>query len=238
MFDFVLFFFIYWWNVFRLLVKIAIIPSKSISIITLYCNRNKQTELIIIPGFSSSSFDRNYRTLFEYYEKKIDLSQFKKVHLIDFQDDKLFSIVKLHALFFKENQIINPMLENELYKKCAQIIHSKLEMNVKYTILGKSAGGGVAIYLANLIHNQVEKLLLFAPGVGHIDQDSKLKRNFNILNIVIGWNIEDTKVKYTNVWPKLKCLLPNKTIKFYNKDQNQYVDTQHEINSCFIKELY
>ena len=66
-------------------------------------------------------------------------------------------------LFFSGlKQIINPLLENRLYQKCGEIISIKLgnmfDPNTKYTILGKSAGGGVSICLSEIIYKQIHKM--------------------------------------------------------------------------------
>jgi len=82
-----------------------------------------------------------------------------------------------------------------------------------------------------MIYKKVNKLLLFAPGVGNIDKDNKLQLKLDESKIVVGWNNEDTKVKYDNIWPILSKLLSKTIVKFYNKDNNNKIDTQHEINS-------
>ena len=236
------------------------IPETSIIIETLNGDDSKDIELIIIPGFSDSSYDRNYKTLFEYYDIKLDINKFDKVHLIKFQDNENFSIRKLHGKFFSkpDNKIINPQLENELYKKLADIIHNKLKSiihnKLKYTILAKSAGGGVGIYLSEKIPEHINKLLLFAPGIGYINNELKeLKLDKD--KIIIGWNIEDTKVKFGSILPVLEILLLSKNVLLYTRDikieidtkkeidtqieidTKKEIDTQHEINSQFIKLL-
>ncbi len=215
--------------------KISNIPETAISIITIDGNPKKETELIIIPGFSNSSYDRNYKTLFEYYDTKLDVNKFKKVHLIKFQDNEEFSIRDFHGKLLEEDVY----LENKLYKKLAKIISKKLKSN-KYTILAKSAGGGVGIYLSKLIRSHLNKLLLFAPGVGYINNDLK-KLRLHKNKIIVGWNKEDTKVKMEKIWPVLETLLPNTKVLLFNMDINNHglgVDTQHEINSKFIENVY
>jgi hypothetical protein len=92
--------------------------------------------------------------------------------------------------------------------------------------------------LSNLIYKKVNKLLLFAPGLGFIDKDTKFTLKLDEDKILIGWNNEDTKVKYDNIYPKLKLKLPNTQVKLFNKDTHNDVDTQHEINSKFIEFIY
>ncbi len=212
--------------------KILNIPKSAISIETIKGNASKETELIIIPGFSNSSYDRNYKSLFEYYDIKLDIKKFNKVHLIKFQDDEHISIREFHGELLKEDAL----LENELYRRLAEIINEKLEIS-NYTILAKSAGGGVGIYLSQLIPMQINRLLLFAPGVGYINNDIK-KLRLDEDKIIVGWNREDMKVKMDKIWPILSTLLPNTKIYLYNMDIKEGVDTQHEINSKFIKDVF
>jgi hypothetical protein len=224
---------------YELFKKIKNIDDNSIEINEIVGNKKNDKCLLIISGFSLSSYDKNYNTLFEYYTHKIDKSLFKKIYIIKFKDDDEFSIAKLHSSFFdSSNNILDPKLENNLYKKLASIIKSKLKIKKKLTILAKSAGGGVGIYLSNMIYKKVNKLLLFAPGLGFIDKDTKFILKLDEDKILIGWNNEDTKVKYDNVYPKLKLKLPNTQVKLFNKDIHSDIDTQHEINSKFIEFIY
>ncbi len=212
--------------------KIDNIKESSVSINIIEGASKSDIELIIIPGFSTSSYDRNYKTLFEYYDIKLDIKKFNKIHLVKFQDDEEFSIRTLHGELLKED--VN--LENKLYEKLAEIINNKLKP-ATYTILAKSAGGGVAIYLSELIPKQIKKLLLFAPGVGYINNDLEtltLKES----KIIVGWNKEDTKVHIGTILPILQELLPNTEVLLYTKDIKDDVDTQHEINSKFIENVY
>jgi hypothetical protein len=224
--------------------QISQIPDSSIQINqTIQGDESKKSELIIIPGFSDSSYNRNYKSLFKFYQHKLNPMEFKKIHLVKFQDDDIFSIRKLHLSFFDaDNKIIDPILENNLYQKCAQIIKSKLDSESLYTILAKSAGGGVGIYLSELIPQQIHKLLLFAPGAEFVNMDLKILSIDNS-KVTVGWNIDDTKVPMGKIWPKLSIVLPNTKVLTYTKDSyidpttQKPEDTQHEINSKFIVQI-
>jgi len=210
------------------------ISNENITIETIEGNDKKDIELIIIPGFSTSSYDRNFKTLFEYYDNKINKQNYNKIHLIKFQDDDSYSIKRLHDSFFNSNNDIeDPNLENNLYEKCAEIIQSKLNSESKYIVLAKSAGGGVGIYLSKLLDEQVKKLYLFAPGIKYLNSI-----NIDESKIIIGWNKEDTKVKMSNIKPIINNLLPSIEIEVYSMNIKDEVDTQHEINSQFIKKYF
>jgi len=109
--------------------QIKNISQDDVDINEIFGNKNNDKILLIISGFSSSSYDKNYNTLFEYYDNKINKSLFKKIYIIKFKDEDKFSIAKIHSSFFdKSNKIIDPKLENNLYKKLASIIKSKLKI--------------------------------------------------------------------------------------------------------------
>ena len=208
-------------------------------------NIAKESVLVVIPGFSNSAYNRNYSALFKFYPEKLDSDNFKQTILIKFKDTEDFSISKLNnSFFYAPKKILDPLLENKLYQKCAEIISiklgDKLDSNTKYTILGKSAGGGVSICLSEIIYKQIHKMFLFAPGVEYLPMSiNKLKLEES--KITVGWNIEDTKVPINRIWPELSKLLPNTKVlefkmdKYFNEETGEQEDTQHEINSQFIQ---
>ena len=228
-----------------LIAQINQIPDNAIGIEKIIPgDSSKESILIVIPGFSESSYKRNYSTLFKFYDEKLDVNNFKQTILIKFKDTEEFSVRGFNMTFFDtQNVIIDPLLENKLYNKCSEIIVKLLDQfgtDTKYTILAKSAGGGVGICLSQLIHQQIHKLLLFAPGAEYL---SKSIDNLKLdeTKITVGWNLDDTKVKMSQVWPELCKLLPNTKVLTFNKDsyfdveKQKQEDTQHEINSKFIQ---
>ena len=232
-----------------LIAQINQIPEDSIGIEKMIPGKpsdiTKESVLVVIPGFSNSAYNRNCSALFEFYPEKLDTDNFKQTILIKFKDTEDFSISKLNnSFFYAPKKILDPLLENKLYQKCAEIISIKLgdrfDSNTKYTILGKSAGGGVSICLSEIIHKQIHKMFLFAPGVEYLPMSiNKLKLEES--KITVGWNIEDTKVPIDRIWPELSKLLPNTTVlkfnmdKYFNTKTQEVEDTQHEINSQFIQ---
>lgn len=128
-------------------------------------------------------------------------------------------------------------LENLVYRKCAEHIHGMLNRREEYTILGKSAGGGVALYLTPLSRNY-KKLLLFAPGVKYIgmDEDFPLKDSHDF-PITIGWNDDDNKVHFDIVYPIITRVLRNcrkaehMLVKFIGDNREDL----HELNSKFLE---
>jgi hypothetical protein len=225
-----------------IIAEIEQIPDDSIQIHKIIPGDDtKESELIVIPGFSDSSYKRNFSSLFKFYDKKLDTNNFKQTILIKFKDPEEFSIRAFNLTFFDEsNTIIDPLLENKLYVKCAEILAKLLKPNVKYTILAKSAGGGVGICLSQIIYEQIHKMFLFAPGAEYLPQSID-KLFLHESKITVGWNTQDEKVRMSKVWPELSKLLPNTKVLTFNKDiycnteTQKHEDTQHEINSKFIQ---
>ncbi len=226
------------------------LDATSVTITTIPGNQSKTTDLIIIPGFSLSSYERNENTLFNWYgDKQQILTYFRQVHKVQFVNDK---VRNLHlSLFNKEtNEIKSPELENMIYRKCAELIIDRLNGHSDYTILGKSAGGGVAMYIASLIPHQIHKLLLFAPGVKFIHMDPEVKIKINPRKIVVGWNKDDTKIDNKMIWETLHTVLPYVDPIIYPKldipldgnnkpleEKGKPMDTQHEINTDFFENI-
>ncbi len=231
--------------------KINDLPSNCVEITSIYpmdtnTNTNSQTpckpQLVIIPGFSDSSFERNYKTLFVNYSFKLSTTKFKKILLVKFTNNTVYN---LHQEIFKSNgdnipdQI--PHLENRLYEKCAQIIFDKLEIKDSlqtYSVLAKSAGAGPGIFLCNTHPENFTKLHLFAPGVKYIHKAiGKVCDKFP--KTIVGWNSTDTKVKLIDVWFTLVDVLPDSTVlyTYYYPDSSTEFDTQHEINTGFFDKI-
>jgi hypothetical protein len=205
---------------------------------TINGNSEKPHNLIIIPGFSEQAYTNNKSTLFEWYDTKLDKDLFNELSLIKFSPQ----VKKLSQDIFQEGKIIDESLENYLYKKCAEIIYNNVvRNNKKYIILGKSAGGGVSLYLAQKLKTpkQLSHLFLFAPGIKYIGSDKGLKIGKK-LKIYVGWNNDDKKVKHLEHLPVLQSKVQITDNSIYEKLDSpisEGIDTQHEINTKFIEKV-
>jgi len=138
--------------------------------------------------------------------------------------------------FFNQEtkQIIDGSLENFLYKKCAEIILKRLNPQTRYVVVGKSAGGGVALYLGNMMKiDQLFRLLLFAPGAEYVSEDDEFTLKVDRDKIKVGWNKEDSKVPIDKVWAKLSTKMQRIDPEVFSMDGDKD-KTEHEINSNFI----
>ena len=197
------------------------------------------TELLIIPGFSESSFVTNYKTLFVNYPFKLQNYKFKRFYLIKFSEETIYN---LHQEILNSANINNieliASLENSLYEKCGQIIFNKLDKNISYSVLAKSTGAGPAIFICNSHPEIFNSLNLFAPGVKYLNRSiKKVCKCFP--QTIVGWNSTDTKVRLIDVWFTLNNILPNKTMlyTYYYPDSLYLFDTQHEINTGFFDKI-
>jgi len=223
--------------------KINNLPFNSIDIEKLDGNNNLEygNDLIVIPGFSQSSFDTNYKTLFVNYPYKLQVKKFKKILLVKFSNEIIHNLYQ--EIF---NSLINTVfdldsfacLENYLYKKCGELIFEKLDTAVLYSVLAKSAGAGPAIFMCNEHPESFAKLNLFAPDVKYIHKTiGKVCDKFP--KTIVGWNSQDTKVRLVDVWFKLNEILPDNTVlhTYYYPDSVNSLDSQHEINSGFFDKI-
>ena len=193
------------------------------------------TDLIIIPGFSKESYERNLDAT-----STLNTNLFKSCHYFKFNPqlrDLSTSIVGL----IKAGNDAAGNLENMLYIKCSEVINRILTaVGNSWTVLAKSAGGGVGICLMKW-SDIYKKLYLFAPGIKYLANENcvyhPLKDNAREFDIVIGWNYDDTKVPFLNYYPTIhegfkQCGFKRYELHMYGKDD--YDNSEHEINKSFI----
>jgi hypothetical protein len=211
-------------------------PEQIGMIETIEGNDRNSNNLLVITGFSTKTY-KAIRKVMEPLEKNAgDL--FKSIKYVKFHDDHIKSLVAdFLSKFQKSDEEKAGELENLVYRKCAEHIHGMLNRREEYIILGKSAGGGIAMYLTPLSPNY-NKLLLFAPGVKYIgmDEDFPLRDSHNF-PIIVGWNDDDNKVEFDTVYPIIthvfrKCnKVEHMLVKFIGDNREDL----HELNSKFLE---
>jgi hypothetical protein len=210
-------------------------PEQIGTIDTVEGDRSKDKNLLVITGFSKKTYNAIRGVLKRLEDNAGD--SFKSIQYVAYQNEHIKDLV---------NDIMNKIkvsdeekageLENLVYRKCAEHIHGMLNPDEKYTILGKSAGGGVAMYLTPLSRNY-NKLLLFAPGVKYIGMDNEFPfQGSHKFPIIIGWNDDDNKVVFDVVYPIItrvlrKCnKVEHMLVKFIGDSEDK-----HELNSQFLE---
>ena len=117
---------------------------------------------------------------------------------------------------------------NEEYRiKLAHIANNIIKINKikNFTLLGKSAGGGVAIYIAKK-NKQVNNLFLICPGL--LKTNIKLNKE---IAIILSWNIDDDKIPYEKSLLLIKNYIKNKNnFKFIS-----FKSGGHELHEDFFK---
>lgn len=158
--------------------------------------------LVIIPPYSFDGFSKILVTIdnnFEMLKKKYNI-----IYVIFWTNEIKKKSTQIIAGIsdIKEQYKINEQFRGDLAHLANEII-KKNKIN-KFTLLGKSAGGGVAIYVAKK-NKQVINLFLICPAI----MKTTLKLNKE-MKIVLSWNIDDDKITYENSLPLIKNYIKNK----------------------------
>jgi pimeloyl-ACP methyl ester carboxylesterase len=188
---------------------------------------NDNKSIIFIPGYSFASFSSMFIIInnnFEIIKKNYNILYFI---VFDTNIKKKSNKIVEGVDDIKEQYKINEKFRIELANEINNIIKKKKINN--FTLLGKSAGGGIAVYISKK-NKQVKNLFLICPGM----YKSNIKLNKEI-KIVLCWNIDDDKIPY------------NKSLEFvknYIKNKNNFLFLSfekggHELNeNFFIANIY
>ena len=163
--------------------------------------KQKGKKLFVLPGFSSTSLCWTVGRI-NRFKNIIREKGFGEIYIFEFMNVKdIMGKLKGNFLFnkdqTKEEQQTN---YNKFYNSVAilvdKIIRSSINEGEKVSILGRSAGGGIAIFLFELHNDYINGLNLAAPGydstglsVGVIDKINRVKPS-----IRLSISIKDKKV--------------------------------------------
>ena len=182
--------------------------------------------LILTSGFSAEAF-----------EKSKDVAKYISEHITQAYDvyvfwyDKIVSarqveICNKHA----DNPVMKAHKEQELASELADFVKDccdKLGLK-KPHVLAKSAGGSVAINLAQIM--ELQSLYLFAPA-------SVLFRKKEILGtprITIGWNTEDPRIPMHPNMARMNSILGLMVKDDNSIEKYAYVGKSHDYNLKFV----
>ena len=202
----------------------------TISIVKVTLNNKENKPLVIIPGYSTRSFESGFDKLmdeFDSYKDKYSVMYAvcwgKKIKDITVEypkpagDDK----EKQYAL----NEEIRKILAQVLDK----ILRSPKMALTNVTLFGKSAGAGVSIHVAAM-NLEVKYLYISCPGTN--DRGNALI-NRKELPIKLSWNKDDDVLPYSVSQEFIQTFERNENnYKFYH-----YETGGHEFNPGFIREL-
>jgi len=179
--------------------------------------------LVILPPYSFSGFTKIMTTIdnnFDIIKKKYNI-----IYVIFWSNE-------IHKESKKITEGINDIKEiykiDEKFRVELAILANKIikenKIN-KFTLLGKSTGGGIAIYIAKK-NKQVKNLFLICPGL--VKTNIKLNKD---IKIILSWNIDDEKLPYEKSLPLIKNYINNKNnFSFFS-----FPTGGHELNDDFFK---
>lgn len=124
-------------------------------------NSDMDTSLVVIPGYSEKSICWTIGRMNHYINKHSDIfNKYKDVWIFDLSSAKKIQ-GKLGDIEDKvEKQATREIFDTEMSIHLTKIIKN---INDNIVLLGRSAGGGQAIRVT-MLHRNIQKLLLMAPG--------------------------------------------------------------------------
>ena len=203
----------------------------TINIIHVNHQESNKNQLIVIPGYSFKSFTSMTNILLE----GSIASEKYNIFIINWGD----KIKELSTLVtkdiekeedkYKANEDFRMKMANILDKILRSDDMGFIQEGTNISLLGKSAGGGVALYIASVNH-YVNKLYLCAPAT---TTNGTLVKDRKDLDIKISWNKDDNMIPFEKL---------NDFIIDFNNQHNRYTQYTyesggHELNPLFVKEL-
>jgi hypothetical protein len=181
--------------------------------------------LVIIPPYSFDGFTKIMDTInnnFDIIKKKYNI-----IYVIVWNDEIKKESQKITSGIsdIKQQYIINEKYRVMLADLANKIIKTN-KIN-KFTLLGKSAGGGVAIYIAKK-NKQVTNLFLICPAI--LKTTIKLNKE---IRIILSWNRDDDKIPYEKSSPLIKNYINNKNNFMFVS----YETGGHELHEDFFKSI-
>jgi len=184
-------------------------------------------DLLVIPGYSFKSFTTMLTKLID--GMKFIENKYKNIYMINWGDTvKALSQSILVDVPIDQNFIKQDEFRGKLAEVVDKLIRSPDMTLHNFTLLGKSAGGGVSFYLAG-INTEVKVLMACCPG---ITNRGAVVANRLDMKIHLMWNKDDDVISYSiheEVMAQLRG--QGNDVTFYSYD-----DGGHELNVKFLKD--
>ena len=200
-----------------------------INIVKMNLDNKKGPCLIVVPGYSMDSMVTIFEKLLEGFNYIKDI--YSSLYIVNWGQTikDLSSNITKGLTDQDEMYQLNEDFRIDLASVLDKIIRS-MDLKCDITILGKSAGGGVSIYMAKMdtSHN-IKTLLLCCPGT--IGGGKPLKDRKD-LKIALSWNEDDNKIPF-QTYTKFEedFVEQNNNYKIF-----LYKKGGHELNTLFLKE--
>ena len=218
------------------------IMDDKISLNIVHCSLNTNGKsIVVLPGFSKKSICWTIGRM-NQFRQILKEKGYKDVYIFDFQNVK--PLMKKHSEALKDQIFYNNFIKN-IAKIVDKIIRGIiLKNNEMISVIGRSAGGGVSIFLYELeTCNYIDGLNLAAPGYDPNGLNEKFlnKAKEKQLNVRLSHHIDDQKVpasEINNMNEKLQNINLNnyKFIRIENKELTREAQ-QHRIHNELIEDM-
>jgi hypothetical protein len=198
-----------------------------INLVKISLNNKEGMDLLVIPGYSFKSFTTMLTKLIEGIE--FIENKYKNIYMINWGDTvKALSQSILVDVPKDQNFIKQDEFRGKLAEIVDKLIRSPDMTLHNFTLLGKSAGGGVSFYLA-AINTEVKFLMACCPG---ITNRGAVVANRLDLKIHLMWNKDDDVISYS-IHEEVMAQLQGQgnDVTFYSYD-----DGGHELNVKFLED--
>jgi len=198
-----------------------------INLIKISLNNKEGMDLFVIPGYSFKSFTTMLTKLIE--GKDFIKNKYRNLYMINWGDKiKALSLSIVEGV--PEDQQFN--IQDEFRGKLVVIVDKLIrspDLNLRnFTLLGKSAGGGVSFYLAGM-NPEIKVFLVCCPG---ITNRGTVVANRLDLEIHLAWNKDDDVIPYSVHEEIMKQLQSQgNNVKFHS-----YETGGHELNVKFLED--
>ena len=200
----------------------------SIKVLSIKLNKSDGIPLIVIPGYSHKSFCTMLKIILEGLDNIKD--KYSELFMFQWSPEIKETSEKVTENVYDKNikYEINETFRIELAEILDKILRSPDMKLDKFDLMGKSAGGGVAAYVAK-INESVHKLILISPG--SISHGENLKDFKN--KIILSWNEDDPVILKDEIDQYIENFKKNNNkYKYYSFEKGG-----HEINIELLKKL-
>ena len=217
-------------NKFKNFQNFKIDEINKVQFITISVSKSDNTNpLVIIPPYSFDGFAKIMTTIdnnFDIIKKKYNI-----IYAIYWGDEIKRKSIEISTILNKNCKNITNVDEkykiNEKFRITLANTANKIINKYKitsFTLLGKSAGGGISIHIAKK-NKQVMFLFLVCPAISTIVKLNKT------IKIILSWNRDDDKIPYEESLPLINNYIKNKN------DFNflSYETGGHELHDDFFK---
>ena len=198
-----------------------------INLLKLLLDNADGMDLLVIPGYSFRSFADMLTKLIE--GMKFIENKYRNIYMINW-GDKVKALSQSILVDVPKDQ--NFIKQDEFRGKLAEVVDKLIrspDMDLhNFTLLGKSAGGGVSFSLA-AINTEVKVLMACCPG---ITNRGAIVANRLDLKIQLMWNKDDDVISYS-IHEEIMAQLQGQgnDVTFYS-----YEKGGHELNVKFLED--